>query len=67
VDVDPASGRVVVRTSARELSVYAAPSLETVDSFVFPDKIAFVRLGAGGKELLVLTAAQTIYTLNVGR
>jgi hypothetical protein len=65
-DIDAQSGRTLVLSNRREVAVYALPKLEKVDSFQFPDDVAFARLAAGGQRLFVLTTAQIAYTLEIG-
>jgi WD40 repeat protein len=66
LDVDSSSGRVVMATGRRELTICVLPRLEPVTTFTFSSDVAFARLGDAGKRLLVMTAGQTVYTLDIG-
>ncbi|RPH36250.1 MAG: hypothetical protein EHM90_02420 [Chloroflexi bacterium] len=65
MDVDAVSGRVLMVTGPRELTVASLPALDPVATFTFPQDLAIARLGTEGKRLLVLTTGQTVYTLNI--
>jgi WD40 repeat protein len=48
-----------------ELKVYSLPSSQVRHQYVFPDPIAFKQFSADDKRLLVLTATQSVYILDM--
>ena len=64
-EVAKASGLMCVRSNPDQLALYDIASMELVHEYSFPSPIAFKAFSQDGKRLLVLTADQTAYQIDV--
>lgn len=54
-----------VENESGKLTIYELGSMEPRDTFVFSSPVSICRFSADGRSLFVLTAAQTVYVLDV--
>ena len=59
------AGLLALEKNSRELDLYDLESQQLRRRYVFPDPIAVKRISSDGKRLLVLTATQTAYLLDI--
>ena len=63
--VSEASGLLCVENESGQLSIYSLATMEKRDQFVFSHFVSFARFSTDGRRLLVLTANQNFYLLDV--
>lgn len=63
--INPTSNLLCVENESGNLTIYDLTSLAKRDEFTFPHAVALTRFSADGRKLLVVTADQTAYILDV--
>jgi hypothetical protein len=63
--VSPAGGLLCVENETGQLAIYAMASMEKRDELTFASQIAATSFTVDGRSLIVVTADQTVYTVDV--
>ena len=63
--LDPAGKRMAAQTEPGRIGIYSAYDMSLQHTFTFSGPVAYVTFSQDGKNLLVLTADQTVYSFQI--